>query len=474
MLEHFSFKRLAIALVSGLIGVVGLTLCNGLLAQGSIPAALALTILVAVAMSTLCVAERRIETYVAAVVTGIAAVLLAGPNASFFTEFGIDRFVLLKQQIQLFATWSPSALSVVAGAALACVVAAIVKRISQRIVVKFVLVIVVINFVFAAATVNPLVYRETAAPPAAGEYVMDSFLYLRIHYLMQNGENFYQAIKDGQEQHKGGSRGLGNVFNWRPPVIFLLWQLVPGGPRGLLYAFWLIAAIALIASFGVARFFVADHLALGSPVLLGASYLYGAATIWFPTQEYWASFFMIIGLWAWLRHRAVLGAIMWALAITTREHFGFLFFALGAVVWQRSGRERACAFGAILLSLLVYIVHYSMVVPNLDPGGTSMSTWTDAGPLNALHCLQFGSVYVGYRSYLLLPLQCLGVLGVFMTRQLLERIMLGCIVLIPLLSLFFFGTPDRLYWGLIVTPQLMLCVPFAFARDDVTASDRDA
>ena len=330
--------------------------------------------------------------------------------------------------------------------------------------VRGVLAVVVVSFLVAAAHMNPVVFRETANPPVPRQYVMDGFLWLRLHALMQEGQPFYPAFYAAYTERKGETGVPGNWLNWRPPVIFLLWNLVPGGGHGLLVAFWLLAVLTLVAAFGIARSQVDEGLALGAPLLLGAYLLYGADTLWFPSQEYWGSFFMLLGTWAFVRGLPSSGAALWALAATTREHFGFLMIVLLALAWLGSRWERWSTALAICVVGLIYAVHYHFVAGYVTPGNPGVLAWSDAGVAWVHRCLQFGTVYVALRDYLLMPLLLAGAVGAFLPRDARHRVMFAGMVVLPVLALLFIGGAGRFYWGVVMVPQILVCVPLVLAR----------
>lgn len=492
-----------LGLLGALVAVVGLALCNGLLALAlPWPAALFTSFGCGVlAMLAATIPSRSVHAesddfkpytvtatplspepgstpqptappwaaFAAALAGGLLVPVLGGPNGSFDSEFGIDRMWLLPHEAQLFdgpPAWHPAPLSFLCAAAASVLGAAVVLRLKawRVLVTRIVLGVLIVSFLVAAAHMNPDIYRDTEAPPQSGRYVMDSFLYLRTHDLMQHGMNYYHAFYAAYTQRKGERGVPGNWLNWRPPVLPLVWMAVPGGPRSLLYCFWALTALTLLAAFSAAHAFVEDGLALWSPVLLGAYLLYGADSMWFAFHEFWASCFMLCGLWAWLRGQAVLGAGLWALAATAREHFGFLVILLGVIAWRRSGRASWAAATAACCACALYAFHYSVVARYVLAGNPGLGSWRDAGPSFVLHCLRFGTVYLAARTFLLMPLLALGACGALQPRDGLWRLLLGGMTWIPPLVLLFIGGPERFYWGTVLVPQLLWSVPLIAHR----------
>lgn len=462
-----------LGVLSGAVGLAGLLLSNGLLAMGWPWVGEIAAIFVAGGLAGLGSTAREpgspAPVLGASLVTGLLAWWAAGPNPSLMVEFGIDRFLLLPQQGALLAgppAWERNAgvLLVALVAALAGGAASWLMRGRRPLLVRVVLSLVVVSFVLAAAHMNPVIHAETAKPPVPHQYTVDGFLWLRLHDLMQGGQGFYPSFHAAYVERKGETGTPGNWLNWRPPVVFFLWKVVPGGAQGLLVAFWGLAVGAMLAAFGAARSQVDEGFALWAPVLLGAYFLYGADTVWFTSQEYWGSCFMLVGAWAFTRGLPATGVALWALAATTREHFGFLMPLLVAlaVLWPRGDRWPTVL--ALALVGLVYGVHYSFVADYVTPGNPGIHAWREAGGEWVYHCLQFGTVYVALRDFVLMPLLVAGAVGALMVGDPRHRAMFAGMVFLPLVALLFIGGAQRFYWGVVLAPQMLVCVPLVLAR----------
>lgn len=473
-------QAFVLGLLAALVGVVGLSLNNAWLALNMpLPASLVAALLCGVLAALASTSSTQIHSpkvpYIVALLGGIGVALLGGPNRSLSMEFKVDR-LLLSEQATHFGGWIPhTGAGMLLTASCGLFGAWLTERLRSHrpLLIRVVLMLVIVSFVGAAACMNPIVYKDTATLPLPRQYTVDGFLFMRVHHLMQTGKGYYDAFFQAYVQRRGESGIPGNWLNWRPPVLFYLWNVLPGGSRGLLYCFWTLAAITLVGSFGVARTLVRDEIALWSPTLLGAYLLYGADTIFFTSQEYWASFFMILGLWAWLlpasdsgrstraldRTRTAAGALMWFLAATSREHFLFLVPLLAIIAWRRRKTERTAALIALLSVFFVYTLHYGIVAHYVVQGNNGIGSWRNAGPDFVYHCLQFGTVYMAARMWLLFPLLAIGLVGAFLPDGLLPRVLTAGTVVIPLTALFFFGQEERWYWGIVVVPQMLVCVP---------------
>ncbi|CAN0408331.1 unnamed protein product, partial [Phaeothamnion confervicola] len=224
------------------------------------------------------------------------------------------------------------------------------------------------SFWVAASHMNPVIYKETDHAPVPHEYIQDGFLYLRVRDLMQQGQSVYQATYTAYVDRQGETGTPSNWLNWRPPMLYFLWLLVPGGPQALLVAFWFLIGVTLIAAFYAVAEIVGTDLALGAPALLGAYFLYGADTFWFSSQEWWSSSFMILGFCAFLKRSPALGSALWALAMTSREHFIFLMPVVIAMAALDGRRARISAAVSSLFVIVTYLVHYYHVAAYVTPG----------------------------------------------------------------------------------------------------------
>ena len=457
---------LLLGLLAGLCAAVGLSLSNGLLALGHPGGALGGTAfgvgcLAALGATASDAPGGRRAAWLSALGLGALLPGLARPNPSLEIEFGIDRNLLLPQLAERFGDGGLQPLAWGIALPLSALGAALVLALPARraLLVRALLVLLAGSFLVAAAFENPRVEAETARPPVAGNYTMDAFLYLRVQDLLKQGSGYYRAFYLAYTQRSGPRDEPQNTFNWRPPALFYLWSLVPGGPRELLAVFRGLAVLALVAAFGLVRTRVDEGLALGAPALLGAYFLYGAVTPWFATQEYWASAFMLIGFWGWMSGRPGVGALFLALAVASREHFGFLLLPLLFLVVRGSGRERAWAAGALLAVGIFYLGHLAFVSGLVRSGNPGLAFWRAGGLEFLRSCLEFGTVYVAGRAWLWFPLLAAGALGACLPGDARARALLASSALVPLGVFLFLGQEQRFYWGVAAVPQLLVAVP---------------
>ncbi|MBM3461741.1 MAG: hypothetical protein FJX76_06525 [Armatimonadetes bacterium] len=451
-----TLRRLLAGCAAGLVAVAALSLSNGFVAL-SVPAAgLLFTAGMAGAIASMAASGGR-PGLVCACVAGILAAVLSGPNPSLEVEFGIDRFLLLPlQKAHLAALPSlPERMLLALGAA------AVGGFVHGRMAARAMLAALIVSFLVAAAYTNPGVIGEASTPPRPGEYVADGFLFLRLHDLMREGRGFYPAFHDAYVQRKGETGTPSNRFNWRPPTLFWLWLAIPGGGTGLLIAFWLLAAAALWAAWAFARAYVDEAVALLGPCLLGAYYLYGACSIWFPTQEYWASFMLIGGLCALASKREWLTALLWPLAAACREQFVMVGPLLVLLGMRSSGRMRVAAGAAVGAVVALYLVHYAVSAPYVSPASAGLNAWRSAGPEFLYHCLQFGTVFLAGRAWILFPLLAAGLLGALLIPAPTPRMLAVGAIVLAIGGLLVIGQRERFYWGILAVPQMLACVPIA-------------
>jgi hypothetical protein len=304
------------------------------------------------------------------------------------------------------------------------------------------------SFIAAATYINPSVFPQTEKAPVPKHYVLDAFVFLRVHDLMQQDKGFYPAFFQAyvDREHETGTP---NTFlHWRPPLIYWIWNFVPGGAHGVLYVYWALACLALLAAYGAARSRLPDGIALWAPLLLYPYYFYGAVTLWFSYQDWWASFFMFYGLYFQSRKSPYLTAFFWSLAATTREHFGYLMVILAVKAIRGSRQDRIGAAVALLSVGTFYAVHYWTVRPFISPESTVLGGWREAGPGFIWSCLRFGSVYFSQRHITLIPMLLLGAIGAIRVCRRSDGWSWAVAILVPISVYLFIGAAGATTGGL--------------------------
>lgn len=302
--------------------------------------------------------------------------------------------------------------------------------------------------------------------PQPQQYVFDGFVYLRTLDLMKDGTPYYTAFTAAVEGQVGlGPNPLPSPLNFREPLLFHLWEVLPGDlPVDLLGWFVAFALIMQLSAWFVARSLAPPGLALIAPVLL-LPYLsfFMRHNVWFTMMEIWAVGFVLAGLAFLLRGRWFLSLALLLAGIATRE---LMILAVpGWLVawwlWSRPGRRPLWAPPVIVLGpALILGVHW-WAAPATGGPGSSSSRWLTGPDLDRFQdALTFAWTPMIGGTALAFAIPIAALTGPLIRHRARDALPLTCLVAFPLLFLACFSSgPAGAYWGAILVPLTIAIAP---------------
>jgi hypothetical protein len=329
--------------------------------------------------------------------------------------------------------------------------------------VRVLVLLLCFGFLVCAPTLNPVQAGDVSRPLAPRTSLMDGFVIMRCHLLMQQGFGYYQAYWIAEEE-RSIPTDLRNLLSWRPPTVWYLWQPLPGA-TAVWGAFWIGAALTMALAWYLLCGWIDEAVALWAPLLMNAYLMYGAVTMWFAIQEYWATWLLVAGLAAWWRGWPIAGAALLGLAMVSREQYVLLLLPLLYVAARPMYRplERVAALAVAVVVPLFYALHQRYVQAHYGPLSGSPGHWLVGNLSNLAGALRFGNLYVSHRFELWMPFLGAGVVGAILLLRFPRRGVAGLVLawgaLQSLLLLSVAGTESSYYWGVQVVPELIMCLP---------------
>lgn len=341
---------------------------------------------------------------------------------------------------------------------------------TKKILALVFLAVFALNFLIMGFAYNYSDFRDATRFPAPNTYSFDALVYLKTFYLMKDGHSFYTAFPAALTRRTGGFT-ITSFFNVRPPFIFYLWKIAPANGIFIMRLFAAFSILLFFFSYFTTENMLKQPLiSLLTPVLLSYLFIYGLYANWFPFHEYWAWFFLGMGLWARGKEFKWAWVICLSLCLMTRE----LFFVVWGIIFiasaQKKDKEEMKLLGiSFIVSAIYYAFHYTMVSryilpPSTAPGaGFSLRTWLQGGLIPAQNAFGFAGIMI-YNSSLfgifMLAYYIISSMKIFMYRLKFYYPLAA----LPLIGLSFlvFGLPYTNYWGLIYLPAFAYLVPLAF------------
>jgi hypothetical protein len=327
----------------------------------------------------------------------------------------------------------------------------------------FFLVLILIIFATTSWHNSSLVQNFLKKEPVVETYRTDMDDYLRTFYLMKRGQLYYPAHKKAVVENAFKTVMSSNLWSWRFPTLFLLWQLIPTQTGiGILTLFLFCALVSLSSSYFFIFKMLPDHkkyLAILAPYLLYPYFHFGVRDATLLQAEWWGVFFIIIALTAWVYQKKWLSVFWFTAAVLTREIFiiPLVLTLLGYLLL----RKKEWVYFTIPLTffLIVLYVHSQFVKQFADTSTDFLTPRLHSFGIAILRVtLAFGSwEYYFYRFRIFIIFYILALWGLFKKSE--NVLLLGPFFILPLTFLFIGTSIYNDYWGVMYMPVILLTVP---------------
>jgi len=302
----------------------------------------------------------------------------------------------------------------------------------------------------------------------ATSYSFDGVDFARTYALMKGGMGYYQAFdKAVTADSRHGPGYIRNPFNYREPLLFEIWRILPGSNANDLLRWFMLWGLGLmLASYALARNLAEPGVALLAPIGI-ATYLttfwWGGS--WFLVTELWASLFVVAAVWALVTRRWAASLVLLLLAAATRE-FTIVLVPAWLVTWWfgalEQDRRQTWWFPATatLLPAIPIVIHV-FAAPRLGPGTLGgVTQWFHGGFDILFQVLLFGWGSMTGTSIAGLMFVAAALTAIGLAQPTWKRAALTAAVAAPILYLLFFSAGYwHYYWGAAFTPLFVAIAP---------------
>lgn len=312
--------------------------------------------------------------------------------------------------------------------------------------------------------------RNTREYPPEG-YAFDGIIFLRTSQLMKEGMPYYQAFRKAVvEDARLDEAALNSPFNYREPLIFWMWRLLPGSSGYDLLRWFVVWSVAtMIVAYVLASSFVEPGIAILAPICLVPFFTLfcWTSSMWFTMVEVWGAVLLIGAVAALIRGRGVLSILLLTLAVATRELNVVLVPAWVAAWWFSSPDRKANWWfpAAAVGAPIAVIVAHVMSVPPLAATGPGMAFWMRGGWERLLQALLFGWDKNPGVDWLPFALVALAIAAALLARPRWKMAFLALATIVPPAFLVLFSNGSwGYYWGGFYTPLAVSLAPAVLAR----------
>lgn len=300
-------------------------------------------------------------------------------------------------------------------------------------------------------------------------YNNDAGVIYKTYLLLAQDFNYYDAYRTAQLGRFAQPLVPGDIWGWRLPTLFLIWDVLPGSGGIPIYLLFLLgAAGTLVVAYLLAKRYLGQKLGLLAPYLVFPYFSFGARDQMIMATEWWAVMPFIAGVFFLVSRRSFWAIIFLTLTVLIREVYVVPIGVL--LLWALFKKREAVGIFVIplLAFLLLYVFHVSWVSGYIDAWGTlMMPRVVDSGWFFIQQTLSFASweyLLFRLRPFLwFLVMATLGTVWLFARVKKREEAMILLLSFLPFIFFFWrFGTvPYNDYWGIIYVPQVIILAPLA-------------
>ena len=325
----------------------------------------------------------------------------------------------------------------------------------------------IFNLFFSAFTFYPALFDHSGSEPVPGKYHFDGWVFLRVFYLMEKGNGYYESFAQANQEDKRRIAPFPFVQGWHMPTQYFIWKIFFSSGRQIFIAWLVLAALCLAGSFLFARRYVMEEVACVAPYLLCSYFLFAVTgNPFFTLPQYWG-IFCVLGaliLFAYEREDASAAAI--CLSCLIRAHFILAWAAFFLTSLQKASRKKILLWlGPLLVWAAAYYLHFLSVKSYLLLHGITMISFdkTDyhsAGLTLVFRTLIFGMTFFPLTHLFAIFMLILSVIGIITLRGRM-RILLAALIAVPMITIFFVGNEWNDYWGALYMPCVLMTAVLA-------------
>lgn len=349
-----------------------------------------------------------------------------------------------------------------------CLLLILAPHIRQVIIQRATIGAVIVAFLIGAWVVGGPVRAFLSRDLPLYTYNNDWGVLYKTYLLLEADFNYYDAYRTAQLGRFDQPLVPGDIWGWRLPSLFFLWQMLPGTSGISIYILYLVlAAGTLYSAYLIGVRYLGPNLGILSPYLLFPYLSFGARDQIMLATEWWGMFFFIIGLFFLISRRYFWAIIFLSLTVLVREVY-VLPLVLMAIYALFRRRTMLAVFAIPLIAFgVLYLFHIIWTSSYIDAWGTlAAARVVQSGWFFVQQTLAFASweyLFVNFRPFLVfLALATLGLTCLFIRKRGEEAIIWAAAALSFPLAFLRFGTvPYNDYWGIIYVPLVLILAPLA-------------
>jgi hypothetical protein len=328
---------------------------------------------------------------------------------------------------------------------------------------------------------NPRSYLSWEEP-ADENYHFDGSMYLKAHYLMTRGADYYEAMGKAYQLDGRFDQKPGEVLAYRMPTLFYLWNtFLPWHGIYINYAFILLSIVTIISAYIIAAKFLPPAAALLSPILLSTYLTSAASKPWFLFSEFWGALLCIIAIAVFLSiDRAksitiIITGFLLTVAALIREQLIMVPFIFAGSELVLKNKKRALMWVVpIAVFFMAFAIHYLSAKPLIGKSNINTSIWINAIPdfgyLGKI--MKFNCDMYAFPAAIGILVVLAAVAGCVKIKDKQVKVVLASIIVVPLTIFAFVRSGE--YWGALFMPFAFTLAPLVMQYMPRSISNPDS
>lgn len=299
-------------------------------------------------------------------------------------------------------------------------------------------------------------------------YNNDQGAFLKTYYYLEHGTNYYEAFKSSMTGKFTNPPLPQDIWSWRIPTIFVIWQIFPGDSSLNIFVLYLImSSLVVYTAFLIGKRYLDFPISI-LPAYIVIPYLhFGARDLTFLLTEWWGVFTFMIAIYFLVTKRIFFSIIFLSLTVLIRELF-ILPIGLMFLFTLFKYKRVLSVFVIPLVSFIaLFSFHLMWTSKYIDAVGSIYSPRiVSDGFFFIQQTLTFASgeyLLFRYRPFLFFLLTaiigCWYVYGKFSKGEAIILVM--AFLSFPIFFLKFGSTPYNDYWGIFYMPFVLILAPLS-------------
>ncbi|GEM_PF-6592350 len=298
-------------------------------------------------------------------------------------------------------------------------------------------------------------------------YNNDQGMFLKTFFGMTQGKGYYESYKTAVSGKFKSSTVPKDIWSWRFPGIFLIWQVLPGKEAVFIYWLFLVLVISfLYFASKLTGIFLGERLGLLSAYISIPYFHFALRDETLLLTEWWSTLLFIVALYLLILKKNILSAFFLSLVVLIRELY-ILQITFYWLYFFMKKRSLLPLFSIpVIAFLIMFVLHAHFLNSFIDSWQSVFVVRNSSqGILRLQEMFAFASwdylLFFVKPFYLLFLFALMGSFSLIIKKITREKgtLLILSFSIFPIFSLKFGAGPYHDYWGIFFVPIAIALSP---------------